>query len=1211
MRRTATMVGVLTALLAAGGTGLPDTGTPVPAGAASAAPAKTPSGRYAKVQQTEEQAQVAAEAGGNPVEVAALRQERREVLANPDGSFTAYEYTEPVRTVRDGRWVPVDDALVRRADGSWGPKAATVDLRFSNGGEEPFVRMRKAGREYALTWRAGKLPAPKVEGSTATYPDVLPGVDLVTRAEVDGLAHLLVVKTPEAARNPELKKIEFGLRTQGLTVEETADGSLRAVDAAVGGTVFEGAEPVMWDSADTGPQAGPSASARPGKAPSGAPAARAARPASASRAAADPSAERAVDGPGAGGRTAPVDVEVTGDRLSLTPDRSLLTGEDTVFPVVIDPVQRTTSRTAWTGVMSGMPTEADWKYKGSAGAGKCPTDYNPVSCNGVGVRRLLYTLPTSFYRGKSILEASFSARVEHVYHADARAEPISLYRIGGKNYTVTAKSNWSNTKDDWNDRLLTVDRKIQPTSCGAQPNLHFEGGELLKELQTAADGDWSSMSLGLRATNEDTFGGWKRICGKAHLSVKYNKPPKRIDVDWMSSNPGKECTWGSGRPFTDERPKLRTQARDPDHTSYRTEQVKVEFKVDWTRRNGSSDSYTATTKFKAPNEGTSFDHTVKKSVISDLKPGSVIYWSARAHDHAQGGPWSYDGGAQRCEFIYDATVPGAPGVVSKAYPDDGKWHDGVGTVGSFTFAPNTDDSIDDKDVTEYRYSFDKEPMKPVAAKPMGGPATVSWTPMKPGRHTLTVEAYDRAKHSSSSSHHWFLVTEGRPVAGQWNLADERGAGTAHDETLDHPATAGPGVEFGVPGPGGTADFAARFDGTENGYLDAEAGVLDSDTSFSVSAWVRPTALDHDMAVVSQNGTGEPGFTLGYDAGLKSWAFSAPVGDVSSLGSWQAKAGVVPVKDQWVLLTGVYDAHAAGGPEMRIHVNQQVQGTAKRRSVWKARGDLQIGRATAPSGYRDPFQGDLAEVRAFDRVLSPEQVAEQMTVKPQRKGYWPLDSAANGTSADAQQGGQPLTLGGDATVYRSSDPLAEPPLVGAGHLTLDGAGDWAATAAPPVNGTSSFTITARAQLTSLDAEKSQTVFSLPGSAADRVAVRYDASSGRWQLAVARENKAGAKVTSVTDDRELPDTGGAGQHLAVVYDAFANRLRLYVEGQLATSASAADTTLWAANGGLQIGRSAQGGGREHFAGALDEVRVYSGAADPAAVARMAEPVPAPGL
>ncbi|MEE1928774.1 LamG domain-containing protein [Streptomyces sp. TRM 70351] len=1211
--RTALTAATLLAVL---GTGMTTPSAQQPAARAAADTTLTASEREARTE---------AEESGKRVEVTAMRQERRKVFANPDGTFTAIEYTEPVQTVKDGAWVAVDPTLAQRTDGGWAPKASTVELEFSGGGDGPFARMRTAGREFSLTWPGGALPEPRIDGDSATYEEVLPGVDLVARAETDGMGHLLVVKSAEAARNPELERIEIGMGTRGLEVEEDTSGALRVVDSAVGGTVFEAGQPVMWDSAaphgpdtttgtgtvtqsgtGTGTGIGAGTGTGTGAAPGAArPAALTETPAATQ---ADDADDAALRGPGDGGRTAPVGIEVGDGALTLVPDQELLGGADTVYPVVIDPIQKTVHRSAWTNVMSGKPSARNWKYSGDQGVGRCPTNYNPVGCNGIGVRRALFTMPVSAYRGKQILKATFSARVAHVYWADASAEPIRLYRIGGKNYKVTSSSVWSNTKDDWDDYLMTANRRISPTSCSSQANLHFEGGELTSEVQTAADDAWSSISLGLRTTNESRYEEWKRVCGNAYLSVQYNTVPEQVDHRLMSSDPGGACVWGADRPYVERPPVLRAEARDPDHTSSRTDKVKLQFKVAWQDASGTEKSYTYDTSYKAPNRGTTFSHEVRETIPQN----TVVSWSARAYDGDAWGPWSYDGSPQRCEFVYDTTRPGAPDVDSAQYPDDGIWHHGVGTPGTFTFTPDLDDAGPDSDVVEYRYAFDGEPMKAVAPEQAGGPASVTWNPQSSGRHWVTVEAYDRAGNSSTRAQYEFLVTDGLPAAGQWNLADEPGARDAHDESGRHPATAGDGVTFGVPGPGGQADYAARLDGTQDAYLDAGDTVVDTAEGFTVSAWVRPASLDRDMTVVSQDGTGEPGFVLGYDEAAGSWTFSTPVSDVDSLGRWEVSAEATPVEDQWVLLTGVHDAQAAGGPELRLYVGDQHRGSARRHSPWTSYGPLQIGRSLDRAGYRDHFHGDLAEVRAFPRVLPPAQVAELTTVRAQREGYWMLDGAADGTSPNVQDGGQPLDLAGSAAIYQPADPLFdEAALVGDGHLELDGSGGHAATATPPVGGDSSFTVAVRAQPTTLDPERSQTVISLPGAEADRFAVRYQAATGQWELEVAEEDRAAAPTVTVTDDQELPDTGGSGQHLAVVYDAFANELRLYVQGQLADSAIATDTTLWRATGGLQIGRSALGGGSEYFAGALDEVRVYAGAADPAAIRHMASLTATPGI
>ncbi|MET7271677.1 LamG domain-containing protein [Streptomyces flaveolus] len=220
----------------------------------------------------------------------------------------------------------------------------------------------------------------------------------------------------------------------------------------------------------------------------------------------------------------------------------------------------------------------------------------------------------------------------------------------------------------------------------------------------------------------------------------------------------------------------------------------------------------------------------------------------------------------------------------------------------------------------------------------------------------------------------------------------------------------------------------------------------------------------------------------------------------------------------------------------------------------------------------------------------------------REGYWPLEAAPGGAAPNVEPEGLPLMLNGDAWIYHNEDIFGDPALVDQGDLRLDGDGDWAATSAAPVGGDGSFTLGARARLAAAD-NRTQTVLSLPGSDADRIAIRYQAASGKWEVVVSTKDKANAPHVVITEEQDLPDDDpyGVGDHLAVVYDAPAHELRLYVNGQLANTSTAVDTTSWAASGGLQVGRSAHSG--EYFEGTVDEVRAYSGVASPTMLQQMA--------
>ncbi|MER5587508.1 LamG domain-containing protein, partial [Streptomyces asoensis] len=227
--------------------------TPVTAAVAAAPTAptrtKTTAGNGAA---TTQDALAEAKRSGRSVEVGSLRSESSDVYATPDGNLEAREYLRPVRTRVGGEWKPVDTDLVKTSEGTVAPGATTVGLEFSGGGDAPLVRMEKAGRELALSW-PGELPAPVLDGATATYRDVLPDVDLRMGAQEDGFTQLLVVKSAEAAADPELTRLRLKLSADGIDVRETSEGGLEAVDEGAGSAVFEAPKPVMWDSSTREP----------------------------------------------------------------------------------------------------------------------------------------------------------------------------------------------------------------------------------------------------------------------------------------------------------------------------------------------------------------------------------------------------------------------------------------------------------------------------------------------------------------------------------------------------------------------------------------------------------------------------------------------------------------------------------------------------------------------------------------------------------------------------------------------------------------------------------------------------------------------------------------------------------------------------------------------------------------------------------------------
>ncbi|MFE7129469.1 LamG domain-containing protein [Streptomyces sp. NPDC057638] len=937
---------------------------------------------------------------------------------------------------------------------------------------------------------------------------------------------------------------------------------------------------------------------------------------------------------------APVDVAVGNGSLTLIPDARLL-ANPAAFPIVIDPPVSTPS-SACTSVIKGMPNEQNWKFSGSQGMGKCPTDYSAKSCDGIDTRRLMYTIPLTAYRtNMTILEATFSARVAFIYSAQPTPEPVRLYRVGPKDFGVTSASSWSNTDTLWDAHLATVDKAISPTACSSPANLHFESaatGTLAKTVQSAVKSGWSKITFGLRAADESRFAEWKRLCGNAYLAVTYNRPPATLTAAKLSSDPGGLCSTAASGARVSRLPKLYAQPSDPDHSPAEAEPVKVEYKISWTDTAGAAQTYAAVTGMLSP--GATFQHQVVDRKGRVIPENAVVSWMARVSDGVVWSPWS-----PACRFVIDKNVPGAPLVHSLDFPRE-RSGAGIGTPGEFTFIPNDEDGFDDA-VTKYTYDFDSDNQPPAHLTPArpGESVTVRWTPHLRGGHKLIVTSYDGANNASEETTYFFHAVAGAPATGQWNLDDGPQAQAARDAAGNHPARIGPKVKRGTPGNGTAADHVMDLDGTTGSYLETDTSVLDTDEGFSVSAWVKPDITSRDMTALAQSGTGEPGFRLGYQAAKKTWEFSVPTTDIQAMNETTLTATTArtcpdgtraPVcSGQWRHLTGVYDPGAI--KPLKLYVDGQLAAEADRPAPWQAHGTFQMGRERARTGYRAHWNGQLADVRAYNRATTANEITTMVATKVDRLGYWDLDAASGKTLAEAS-GGPALTMAGGATHYaetmtdvESGNTLmlkaaADGTLTPGGRLILKSNG-YAATTTAPLPGTGSFSVTARVRLSSRTATTTQTLLALPGTTTNRFAVRFTASTnglpGHWELVVPKEagsEKPAAVARAYADG--LPDEG-IGQFITVTYDALTQRLSLYVDA-VAAEPNPGDPTpvsghvdgvlmTWPATTGLQVGRARTGSGTfgDYLAGEVDDIRVYHGVLDRPTITQLTDNYTKPAL
>lgn len=1155
-------VAVLAAVMTAGLVTWPWNSTEVPQ-----VQAQETDGTTDGVADTEAEALTEAAASGEPVEVLTLRSEQREVFANPDGTFTANEYAAPVRTMVDGVWVDIDPTLETAADGMIVPRAATVRMAFSPGGNVPLVTIAKNGHVMTLDWD-GDLPAPTLDGDTATYAEVLPDVDLLVTALDTGFTHTLVVKTAEAAADPALTSIEWPVTLDGAAVETTPEGGLAVVDVDTLDAWISADSPVMWDS-------------------SGVAEAAETVPYLAEADLSDPVV--AADAASQFGQYAEVGISGSSSSIVLTPDQSLLTGADTVYPVYIDPVYRDESRTAWAMIASDYPNEEYWKWTGSQGVGS----YN----GGATKKRQLFRVPTSHYRGKDILSAEFAVTVAYNWYNDNHATGYDIYL--DKVSSFSSSTNWNNKPGYSN-----ITKADAPAATGGKCSSPTEGASTAMEwgitstVQSAANSGTSTLSFQVRNWSETEDNRWIRICNNAQLRVKYNTPPDQPAMGDMRSSPGPVCQWGiDTESYVNTLPKLYVTATDADHGdtnqwgSSTGSKVSEQLQVQWQLTDSNNTVLYTSPLSSAKAAGSEFMlDLATASGMPTIASGTQIRWEARAYDGSSYSPWSSIGAPARCRFIYDATAPVAPALASTDFPEDDEISPMVGEIGQVTV------STSDTDIVAYKYDFNKddEATRQIDLATTSADATIEFLPTVPGRQVLTVVALDAAGNSASNTYS-FRVSVADP-AGVWTLGDASGSTSAADDDGTNPGTPGTGVTFGANGPGTMT--AALLDGTDDAYIDTDVySVAPTGEGASIAAWARVDDLAEDGVIASiDGGIGEAGMTLGYRSTSFTsgeWILSMPDMAMGAFTSWEVAGGQVTATnaDEWVHLVGVWNDYT---DQMTLYINGVAVGSTERQTTWWGDGTVQIGRANIGGYWDGHFTGAIADVRVFDRVVpagEAEALGWQLAL---RQSLWQFNTVGDDGSPE-YNGGLPAALSGGASIFTgSTDPLGDPtiPLVGAGHLDLNGTDGHAYVASPVVDTSRSYTITARVRLDTVLPGESMTVLAIPGANASAIEVGYDAASGLWELRLAAADTTGASPVSVTSN-VTPTDEAQGQSIAVVFDSTTGQVRLYVNGVPSAPLDQPFLANWTATGNLQIGRGfTDGSYGDYFAGAIDDVRAYSG-------------------
>jgi Concanavalin A-like lectin/glucanases superfamily len=722
-------------------------GQSAPVSHAAAAPPDTPRlddgyGPTGSEQNAMQAAAATAQSTGKPVVVSALTSPQQQITAQPGGGFSMVSNPQPVRALQHGAWVPVNLGLKHTSSNTLTPTVTAYGtVSFSAGGNAPLVTSRYNGVTMTVTWPT-PLPAPTVNGTTATYPSVLPAVDLVVAATpTGGFADTLVVKSAAAAANPALKNLKLATKVTGGKLTGTSSTGLSIRDTH-GQELMTAASPIMWDSntrlpAKDAPSAGKIT----------------------------PDASDTTH-PGLVARIAPVTATATPGSLSLKPDKDLLNSHGTVYPVFIDPTfnwhPNDPAAPAFDEVKQGCPSSKFYdNSQPVADSGRLGVGYNgwvEGDCDAGSEHAIYQWKLSSTLFGAHINKATVEATEVYSASCDSTSSgnfTVNLHQTGG----ISSGTDWSNRpKNSSYSTSLSFARASNPNSCPSRSNVS-KGFNVLTPIKTNASGHAGSFTASLSEDSAESSHndlGFSRFSNNPALQIEYNTPPSVPTASTMSAVAGSDdvaCGTTSsyiGKTIATTPPVLRAKVSDKDG-----DKLQATFQY-WT--DGTTTKATGTSSDNIAS-GSNASFALPASFVSSLTNGTTVDWQVRVTDGEDSTSFTQ---SPTCQFTAEPTAPDAPSVTStdNTFPNT----DNGGTTGASAGTPGTFHvaATGSTTVTKFAYSLDlppatSNPPSSQTAPAANNQADIKITPPSPGPHTLWVYALDAAGDDSGTTGYPFLA----------------------------------------------------------------------------------------------------------------------------------------------------------------------------------------------------------------------------------------------------------------------------------------------------------------------------------------------------------------------------------------------------------------------------------------------------------------------
>ncbi len=269
---------------------------------------------------------------------------------------------------------------------------------------------------------------------------------------------------------------------------------------------------------------------------------------------------------------------------------------------------------------------------------------------------------------------------------------------------------------------------------------------------------------------------------------------------------------------------------------------------------------------------------------------------------------------------------------------------------------------------------------------------------------------------------------------------DEGAGTTAADFSGHgnPLTLAAGASWGA---GRIGSNALAVNGTATGNAINAAPVINTALPFSVSAWVKLTAVTGFQTFVSIDGATTSGFYLQLRGDTGKFAFSRLASDSISAAATHADATAAPTAGVWYNLVGVNNV-ATG--QLQLYVNGILQSTVAYSGGWQATGATVVGGGKFNSTRSDFTNGSIDDVRFFNSPLNASHAASIGTGGVSTIN---INAASTGVTVSPNLFGafmEDINYGGEGGIYNdevrnsgfndSTNPLNSWTAVAAGGVT---------------------------------------------------------------------------------------------------------------------------------------------------------------------------------